>query len=249
MDIQQIVTSSKNVSYALKHMSVLEKLYTCRMATVKDLYEFVQYKGSYEAFRRLVLRLEDTGTVDSLKFNSAKGKFLTLNEKFKDTFWQGNNYSICEEMFVHDSLVSKLLIQMVKAGLIESFCLPHEFHEFFYNKDLKFTPDAIAQTKKGNIAIEVELHQKNRERLFRKFNNIIDSGFIKSVLYICLHQGVFESYVLRAREFEHVNIDDEHLINSFKSKFFVSHLPSLGQTNVDFKELNIYNPEDRKIFN
>jgi len=154
---------------------------------------------------------------------------LTHNSSENTHGCEGFTFKMNRDNRYHDSLVVKLCRKLKREYEIDEIYLDFEVKERF--KFLSHLPDAVISLEGDNpvsIALELELTQKNRERIREIFKAYSESPFINNVIFVFSKDSVFRSY----QKFFSLL---EHEINTDKFLFLM--IKGLNNKELDFKYL------------
>ncbi len=177
------------------HLSYLTPLSKWKILDLKEMREEIDYPSHSTTFSRVIRRLEKAMVVKSFKDPYSKKKFVFLTEHGEKLVSSSSkSLSISDETMLHDAKVSQVSRMLLKRMYIESVLLEHEIGEKFKSQ----LPDALIQGRKKdvpfNIALELELTRKSRNRILDKVRKYINSSYYDYVLYLFPTENIYKSY-------------------------------------------------------
>ena len=191
------------------HKYFISPLSDWRILDIKGLMDcsrMAQYKN-YEYVKKLMQRMKANNFINVYRcaFNKKNYYFLTTKaEKFIN---QDQKASLSEETYYHDAMVSSICVELSK---IKPFVEKVELEHVIKNGKTKtnfdeIIPDArikgVFNQKPFLIAIEVEIHQKEKSRILLKANSYIKNVMYDYVFYFFPDERLMNNYA-KAMKFE-----------------------------------------------
>lgn len=153
-----------------------------------------------DGFRKRIYRLAKHDYVKILKNNMNRESLVVPTRKALDTI-ESNRPSIDESIVYHNFLLSEIGIALINRTKVSRFIFPHEIAK---NKkpasfDNSIEPDAIMgiglDKEIVNVAVELEITQKSRDRITEKFKSYYSTNYYSSVIYFFDSSRVMNSYI------------------------------------------------------
>mgnify|MGYP001617622479 FL=1 len=170
-------------------LDILNEIGKWKVIPLKGLYQSLKEPMIYNGFCKRVQILERVGLVRGFTKNKSKYVVLTLKGSTVSKF--SNYYDENEDSLNHDLTAALVLRRILE---FENF----KSGEIFNADYMDISPDATIYAKRGGreytLALELELSQKNRNRVTGKFSKYAHSQAINHVLYVFNKQNIFESY-------------------------------------------------------
>lgn len=250
MSTEVLAHEARELSYAFKHIKIIDKLSQCKVATVKDLYEWSGYEKSYQGFRRLVQRLEKSNVLSSFKHMGSAEKYIFIPDSINKKIWSESSSKLNKETLFHDAMTTKILMSLYKSKFIDYFALEHDFESLKHIfKDLdSIVPDAIGISKNPNLkfAFEIEINQKSRNRVFEKVIQFSNNDEIDHVLYFFPSKNIYKNYCLRLMELH--KLSDTDIQNRLKKKISLIYNDTLLWGTFNSGNCEEFNLSSKKIF-
>jgi hypothetical protein len=224
------------------YMNYLTPLQKWRIMDLESLRRACDTEPNYFHFARIIREMEKEKIVESFKhrFNGKKYIFFSSfgerqisNEK--------NPTSISKDSLIHDMKVSELAQSFFNLNWVDYISLEHELlNKRDFRQTFKIIPDALMGIKVGgkkiNIALELELTQKQKQRIREKAKQYIISSKYEYVLYFFSKQSVMNTYMEEIK-----NTVGEKNLNRF---LFVI-IPSLTAKETDLTELVVIQDQNK----
>ena len=186
---------SETLDLSINHYSIINPLIKWRILGLKELMKESEYKKSYNGFCQLIVSLEKRKILSSFLTANPIKKFIYLNSNFSKSI-KSNSSEQDTNTLIHDAITSNITKSFMTLNTFYDCELSHDYidHQNWNYSDV-LDPDATLFGKKRNynfkIALEIELTQKSKTRIFEKFNSYVKSEYFDSVLYffqqrICL---------------------------------------------------------------
>lgn len=250
MDVMVAASEAKEISYALKHLDLIDKIWQCKVSPMPDLYRFLNTSKGYDSFRRLILRMEKSNILTSFKHHSSQEKYIYVNEEVSRAINKGSSDIINKETLFHDSMVSKVLLSLKNEKFIDYFALDHDLDSIkhLFNNLNSLIPDAVGISKKSNLkyAFEIEINQKSRSRVFEKLIQFSNNHSIDHIVYFFPSESVYKNYCLRLMEL--FKVSEAHIQKELKKRVHLIHSPDLLSGHYKPKNVTQFNLASKKIF-
>ena len=211
MILERTKDDVRSVNMAVRNNDVIDLLMRCKIATVRDLclgLDLDLSHKTWESFRKKIMRMEKAGVLRSYRRSTTSEKYVYLNETFSKTFLNTNSPDLDNTNLIHEVVVSKVVLNLKNLSYINTFFLPHDIQNYSsyipVAKELViscYVPDAIGIGDDQIFAFEIELFQKDRSRIFRKFQKILKSQEVDKFVYFFSSPAVFKNYIMRFDEF------------------------------------------------
>lgn len=214
MDLDSFkVDRTFNVDY-----QILSFMYKWKVSKINMMYEYIKPNLSIRQFRRKVYALIDKGLLDSKKFGFPLEFVVFLGEDYLKENYPNLKSSYNDPFLYHECLVTQyglILEELIKPIDVT---LSHDSH-FHEGLNMELAPDAIFLLQDiGKVAFELELTQKSRTRIYKKFSQYLESDFTH-FLYLFCSDGMANSYRSRANEFMQQSLaDNENMREIFLDK-------------------------------
>lgn len=213
-------------------MYFLRPLIQWKVLTKEKLFQKSNYKGTYKSFHKIVKNLERKGIINGYRDFFSRKRYIYATELGNDLLLKGGSFSPNHHNLFHDAKMAEIIQQARHFEDFQSFKLEHEIRKFSYSDyDKDCYPDALLVKNKGDdqvfdIAIELEITQKSKPRICRKYNNFINSRKYDVAAYFFSDESVWKRYIdVYKTEFE-----KEH-----PAKIIFYYCPSImsGSLNID----------------
>lgn len=217
-----------------EHKAFLSPLGDWRILDINGLIEFscLEKFKNYQYAKKLLQRLKAKKLVNVYHNLWSKKNYYYLTSLSEKEIFPDFNSRLVEETLYHDSMVSSLGVELLKIKpFIESIELEHKIKT--QNSRTQFDqlfPDArMIGGFKGQsfvIALEVEIHQKEKSRIIAKAKNYQKSTLYDYVFYFFPEDKLMNSYN---------KILKEGLDEKFNQKIFLFTIPQLfnGKNSLD----------------
>ena len=157
-----------------EHFKVLYPLKDWRVLDLASLHSKSDARLSQSSLIRLILRLEKAKVIKGFRDPWSRKKYVYLT-KFGEELISLNEYptAISNESLFHDLRVVDLGLEFLKNGVFKKIRFEHQIvNKKNYVTNLALIPDAEIDGemngKNFSLAIELELHQKSKDRLKKK---------------------------------------------------------------------------------
>lgn len=171
--------------------NILNSVANWRIICLRQLFEMELGGLTYQGFGKQVKQLEREGFVASFRGKN-KMKYLYLTPKGSKITNKNTELMLSDGTIIHDLICSNILIEFLKYKNFISANVAHE------NGSELIAPDGIIHAIKGDkeysFALEVELHQKSKNRIKAKFAKYSNSLIYAHVLYVTNKPSVIRFY-------------------------------------------------------
>ena len=182
------------------HLELLTPLLKWRILDLDCLRkEAINVQGKHN-FYRFIRDLEKKKILIGFRNPYTKKKYVYLSPIGEGQFsLQENPTAISTSSLSHDTKVSEICRELLEQGFIEGVELEHQLQnkKQFLNR-LKVIPDALLVGKKNGvefkIAFELELTQKNTQRIIEKARQYLVDDSYDYVLYFFLRAELMKKY-------------------------------------------------------
>jgi hypothetical protein len=168
-----------------------------KILDMKTIYKMLQEKIHYANLSKKILKLEKEGLVKSI-FVGRRQKHLFLSNKGLEFTPFDSSYEIAQENLNHDLTVAKVLKTFLS---YPNFKAGKMFHQIVEDH---IYPDALVEGEKnGNkfqLAIEVELTQKEQNRVKQKYIKYAKSNYFDYAIFITHTEALYDAYIKYLRE-------------------------------------------------
>lgn len=182
------------------YINYLTPLLKWRVMDLESLRSECITNPNYYNFARVIRKMEKEKILQAYRhrFNGKKYIYFT-------SFGEGKLdndrrvTAISKESLVHDIKVSEIARNLLKQGWVNNIMLEHELQN---KKDFKavhkIVPDALLETiqngKKTKIAFELELTQKQKQRISEKAKQYIIHNQYDYIIYFFSKESVMKTY-------------------------------------------------------
>jgi len=221
------------------HLKILRELFHWCVMDRPSLKKAVDYDGSDISFYRFLERMEKVGLLQSTKFYKNKFKYYYLSPNSKYFFPDEVFPELVNSELEHDAKASVLASYFLQSGKFEGVTMEPKGKQVGYGMEV--VPDAVALSKESRkrIAIELEMHQKSRTRLEKKFDFYFKSQSYAQVFYFFKRQVDFDKYVNFFKEkLLEVSQGDTSLIQG--RKFLFGLVMDMHKRVPNFAEAQVY---------
>ena len=182
------------------YINYLTPLIKWRVMDLESLRRECVTTPTYSHFARVIRKMEKVQVVQGYRhpFNGKKYIFFSsLGEK--QVAHKSNSTAISKESLIHDIKVSEIARNFKALGWVDSIQLEHELtNKRDFRAAYKVIPDALMEVTKAKhryqLALELELTQKNKQRIREKAKQFIISTQYDYVLYFFSKESVAKTY-------------------------------------------------------
>ena len=171
--------------------NILNNIANWKVIGLRKLFEMELYNLTYQGFAKQVKQLEQEGLVASFR-GKDRTKYLYLTSRGSKVTSVGTSFELSDETLTHDLICSNVLLELLKYKNFVSANVMHDAGK------LLIEPDGIIYAIKKNreytCALEVELHQKSRDRIKAKFAKYSNSSIYTHVLYVTNKMSLIRFY-------------------------------------------------------
>jgi DNA-binding MarR family transcriptional regulator len=171
-----------------------------RILDLRTLLKKSLYENSYDAFTKMLLRLEKKNLIDSFIDPFTKNKFIYLTKE-GDQYIGDKEHSpaMAPQSLIHDSKVTKLAIILLELSNFIDCELEHEKQiQGGFKMQNKIIPDATIHGQKNGqkfkVAFELELTRKSKGRYLTKVQSYLSSSYYDFIIYYFHSKNIMESY-------------------------------------------------------
>jgi DNA-binding MarR family transcriptional regulator len=164
-----------------------------------DCSPLAQYKN-YEYVKKLMQRMKANNFINVYRCAFNKKNYYFLTSKAEKFINQDQKASLSEETYYHDAMVSSICVELSK---IKPFVEKVELEHIIKNGSTKnsydeIIPDArikgMFNDKSFLIAIEVEIHQKEKSRILLKAKSYLKNTLYDYVFYFFPDERLMNNY-------------------------------------------------------
>lgn len=208
-----------------QRIEILTPLLKWKYLPLSLLKKQSNYQGTDNAFRRIILRLENESYLKSIKDPQSNFKFIYLGPEAMNCLNASALY-LKEETRYHDALLSTLMLRIKEISSVISSELgqPDFEHNQSSFSDHIDEDGKIQITKNGDlftIGIELELTRKSSSRIKHKFKLIHFSSPLSIFIYFMESKDLIDIYLKYLLSYL-----AENNIPIEKSKIFFAHIPN-----------------------
>jgi len=213
---------------------ILNNIANLKIISLKKLFELEFYDLTYQGFGKRVNKLEKEGLVSSFR-GKDRIKYLYLTPRGSKITSTDISFDLSDDTLTHDLICSNVLLELLK---YENFISGNVIHD---EKRL-IAPDGIIYAIKGEkeytFALEIELHQKSKDRIKAKFAKYSNSLTYSHVLYITNKESLIRFY----------NIHLEQMNSDIKNKIVLLLDKKLSTTQFDYQNSKCWFKGEERSF-
>ncbi|MCK6596436.1 MAG: hypothetical protein L6Q33_14650 [Bacteriovoracaceae bacterium] len=218
-----------------EHINFLRPLSNWRILDIDNLIFLSKgnkYK-SYDSARLLLKSLERKKIIKIYREPWNKKNYIFLSEIGEKLITPDNPNFLKEESFYHDSKVTALCFEIIKANVaINSVELEHQIRSFTKRNIFEeVIPDAKLQGyfngRQFVAAFELELHQKEKKRIINKVKSYLNSTYYNHAFYFFPDFSLMQIYL---------NVLQKEFGQEFNQKVFLFVTDSLSSNKPKLKE-------------
>lgn len=184
------------------HKYFISPLSDWRILDIKGLMEcstMEQFK-KYEYVKKLMQKMKANNFVNVYRCAFNKKNYYFLTSKAEKFINQDQKASLSEETYYHDAMVSSIGVELSK---IKPFVEKVELEHVIKNGKTKTSFDEIIpdarikgafNQKPFLIAIEVEIHQKEKSRILLKAKSYLKNGMYDYAFYFFPDERLMNNY-------------------------------------------------------
>tara|TARA_Y100000780_G_scaffold232518_1_gene265041 strand:+ start:1439 stop:2173 length:735 start_codon:yes stop_codon:yes gene_type:complete len=181
--------------YSGTYEDIIQTLGRWRILDLRSLLNKVEYQFSYQAFAKMVSKLERLNYVGSIYYQGYR-KYLYLTEKGLKEAGLEKSWPINKDVLLHDLICVNVFSYLLGLGRFDSGGLNLE------EAGATTRPDCMLECGKSKLAVEIELTQKASNRIEEKFLKYLRSEEFERVLYVFQKPPVFKAYKKRMDELD-----------------------------------------------
>lgn len=172
----------------------MEPLSKWRILDLNSIKEEINYFHTKDNLCKTVRKLESFGLIKSFKDPFTNRKFIYLT-KSGESFVNppGITSGICHETVFHDAKVSEILRELLKKDCFNEAIIEHHLP----GDSSPYRPDALIRGQFNNpfrMAFELELTQKSKYRILKRFNHYLESEAYEYVIYLFPRNRLLATY-------------------------------------------------------
>ncbi len=212
-----------------EHFKLLYPLKDWRVLDLANLHKKSNARLSQPGLVRLILRLEKAKVIKGFRDPWSRKKYVYLTRMGEELI-SLNDYptAISEESLFHDLRVVDLGQELIKNKVFKKIRFEHQIvNRKNYITNLALIPDAevdgVMNGKNFSLAIELELHQKSKDRLEKKGEQYLGSLY-DHCLFMFSDKNTLENYQ---------KFFTEKLGQKFNEKIFLFHLRGVYESEID----------------
>jgi hypothetical protein len=182
-----------------EHLKILRPLKEWRVLDINSLNSESKAMLSWDSLIRLILRLEKVKIIKAFRDPWSRRKYVYLTRLGEDLISITDNpTAISEESLFHDLRVVDLGREILRNDVFKKIRFEHQIvNRKNYINNMSLIPDAEMEGemngKKFSLAIELELHQKSKDRLEKKGQQYIGSLY-DHALFMFGDKNTLENY-------------------------------------------------------
>lgn len=183
------------------HLNYISPLLKWRILDVENLRKENNYAPQRYNFYRIIRELEKKKVLVGFREPYTKKKYVYLSSFGERQFaLKENPTAISESSLIHDLKVTEIAKSFLDFEWIVEAELEHEVHDKRnFRTQYKIIPDALFHgVNKGasyKMAVELELTQKNNQRILEKGKQYVASNYFNYVLYLFVRKELMKKYV------------------------------------------------------
>ena len=183
--------SKKKTPLRGDYRDILAALGEWKALSVGELKKLCLGEVTSPNLRKKIRKLEELGLLKSISLDR-KSKYIFLTSLGVKLSPFRPSEKISENELTHELITAQVLREFLK--LPE--CLDGKIRH--HMDSIELCPDAeiilSVGGKKIKVALEIELHRKDKRRVVRKFNRYKREGIFDRVLFITQSEGIFRGY-------------------------------------------------------
>ncbi len=215
-----------------EHLKLLYPLKDWRVLDLANLHKKSKAALSQPGLVRLILRLEKAKIIKGFRDPWSRKKYVYLT-KTGEALISLSDYptAISEESLFHDLRVVDLGQELIKNEVFKKIRFEHQIvNKKNYVTNLALIPDAevdgVMNGKNFSLAIELELHQKSKDRLEKKGEQYLGSLY-DHCLFMFSDKNTLENYH---------KFFTEKLGQKFNEKIFLFHLGGVYEPEINLQK-------------
>lgn len=182
------------------YINYLTPLLKWRIMDLESLRRECDTEPTYSHFARVIRKMERVNVVEGYRhpFNGKKYIFFS-------PFGEGqvarekNPTAISKDSLIHDIKVSEIARNFLKLGWVDNIQLEHQLqNKREFRAIYKVIPDALLKVMKNNhlyvVAFELELTQKNKQRIREKAKQYVISSQYDYIIYFFSKFSAMKTY-------------------------------------------------------
>jgi DNA-binding MarR family transcriptional regulator len=215
-----------------EHLKLLYPLKEWRVLDLASLLKKSDTRLSQPGLVRLVLRLEKANIIKGFRDPWSRKKYVYLTKLGEELISLNDNpTAISQESLFHDLRVVDLGQELIKNNVFKKIRFEHQIvNRKNYVTNLALIPDAevdgVMNGKNFSLAIELELHQKSKDRLEKKGEQYLGSLY-DHCLFMFSDKNTLENYK---------KFFTEKLGPKFNEKIFLFHLGGIYEPQINLQK-------------
>ncbi len=215
-----------------EHLKLLYPLKEWRVLDLASLHKRSNARLSQAGLVRMVLRLEKSKVIKGFRDPWSRKKYVYLTRTGEGLISLNDNpTAISEESLFHDLRVVDLGQELIKNNVFKKIRFEHQIvNRKNYITNLALIPDAevdgVMNGKNFSLAIELELHQKSKDRLEKKGEQYLGSLY-DHCLFMFSDRNTLENYK---------KFFTEKLGPKFNEKIFLFHLGGIYEPEINLQK-------------
>lgn len=183
------------------YLNYLTPLMKWRILDLESLRRECESNPSYYHFSRVIRKMEKEKIVEAYRhrFNGKKYIFFSSFGE-RQVAGEKNATAISKDSLIHDLKVSEIAKNLSKLNGVDNVMLEHELqNKRDFRTTYKVIPDAIIELTNNNLrcnmVLELELTQKNKQRIKEKAKQFMLSSKYDYVIYIFSKPTMMKTYI------------------------------------------------------
>ena len=194
------------------YLDLIDPLKNWKILSVEDLKKLSGFQKGASSFYKAIKKLEQAKLIEGFADHFTNQKYLYLKEDGFLSLGLEKMIPIHSENRFHDAHLVRLLLRFKELGLVQRILLDHQIKKEL--PLLRHLPDGLIVGKRKEefkLAIELELHQKSKERIRDTFETYETSPFFNNVLYFFHRHTPFKTYQEVLRELSSIKNKDRYI--------------------------------------
>ena len=183
------------------YMNYLTPLQKWRIMDLESLRRECESEPNYHHFARIIRKMEKEKIIESFKHRFNGKKYIYFSSFGERQIASTKNpTAISKDFVIHDLKVSEIANCFFKSDWVDEIELEHELtNKRDFRQTYKVIPDALMKistvTPKLEIALEIELTQKQKTRICEKAKQYILSSKYSHILYMFSKPNIMKTYM------------------------------------------------------
>lgn len=228
------------------YMNYLTPLQKWRIMDLESLRRECDTEPNYNHFARIIRKMEKENIVESFKHRFNGKKYIYFSSFGERQIASSKNpTSISKDFVIHDMKVTEIANCFLKNDWVDEIELEHELtNKRDFRQTYKVIPDALMKISTANpkleIALEIELTQKQKSRIREKAKQYILSSKYQRILYMFSKPNVMRTYMKTIKE----TVGDKYF-----NRFLFVTVPSMTARDTNLNELYVWIDGEKKQLN